>query len=476
MVFDAAAPGGPDGKDQRDLWLVPADGTGRPTPLTKSRADETHPTVSPDGTRLAYSSNEDATAGAQIYVRPLNGGTADRVTDPANGTATEPVWNPVNDKDHRGLIAYTATKGGRSQLRRRTAPAPPTGRCSAATGSSGGPTRGLDAGRERGAVPQPRDHLPVRGQLRPRVPRQVARHRDARAGAEREPGGRLAHLARPARRRPGGGGAHHGRQPAHGDAPGHPGGRGRPRDLNLTILNEDPEADTNIDPKKDPLFQPGPDYDPWTERQSYTPDGRRIVVTRFAGPRGNRVEEIWLADADGGHPKRLELAGRGPRDRDTDPAFSPDGKYLAFTRISPGTDGAAPTSKVLIADVASGAITGTIVPPDTELKGHDAQPTWSSDGTMLAFTRDELVYGAGGNKHIWTVPVNNLGKQDDLSEKICPGTCAVIDDSPAFSPTGQHRLQPQERRRRDRHRRAQRHHRDLRVRQGLPGAPPRLRP
>ncbi|MDT0478494.1 hypothetical protein RM863_40965, partial [Streptomyces sp. DSM 41014] len=108
-----------------------------------------------------------------------------------------------------------------------------------------------------------------------------------------------------------------------------------PRDLGLTILREDPAARTNTDPAQDPLFNPAAGYDPWTERQNYTPDGRRIVVTRFEGPADARIQRIWMVDADGTDAQPLPLAGRGDRDRDTDPTFSPDGTKLAFTRTSP---------------------------------------------------------------------------------------------------------------------------------------------
>ncbi|MFB7511504.1 TolB family protein, partial [Streptomyces broussonetiae] len=100
VVFDSAEPGGPNGKKQRDLWLVHTDGSGL-TRLTDTPANEESPTVSPDGQRLAYSSDSDPVFGDQIFVRPLPGGTATRVTGTLGSRATEPVWNPVNDPAHR---------------------------------------------------------------------------------------------------------------------------------------------------------------------------------------------------------------------------------------------------------------------------------------------------------------------------------------------------------------------------------------
>lgn len=144
-----------------------------------------------------------------------------------------------------------------------------------------------------------------------------------------------------------------------------------------------------------------------------------------------------MTDADGRNAAVLPLDGREPGDWDTDPTFSPDGTKLAFTRTSPGGVGeAAGPSRILIADVASGAILDEIRPPGGGPTGDDAQPTWSSDGINLAFTRSQVINDNGGNKHIWVVPLADLDRQRDLSATICPGDCEVIDDSPAFSPDG----------------------------------------
>ncbi|HEX2368138.1 MAG TPA: S9 family peptidase [Acidimicrobiia bacterium] len=79
------------------LWMVPTD-SGEPQPLTSADVSASRPALSPDGANLAFVRDDDAGDG-QIWVLPLGGGEARRVTDMPLGVLGA-KWLP----DSSGLV------------------------------------------------------------------------------------------------------------------------------------------------------------------------------------------------------------------------------------------------------------------------------------------------------------------------------------------------------------------------------------
>jgi serine/threonine protein kinase/Tol biopolymer transport system component len=82
------------GGQQRNIWIAPIDSPTALRPFLTTNADEYQPAVSPDGTMLAYVSDESGRL--EVYVRPMPGPGA-RVQISTDGGA-EPVWSPVGSR------------------------------------------------------------------------------------------------------------------------------------------------------------------------------------------------------------------------------------------------------------------------------------------------------------------------------------------------------------------------------------------
>ncbi len=82
-----------------DLWTVPAGG-GRAWRLTAGVAEASHPRLSPDGSRLAFTGREDGPA--EVYVMPAVGGVSNRLTFEAATLCSVTSWDP------HGAIVYSS--------------------------------------------------------------------------------------------------------------------------------------------------------------------------------------------------------------------------------------------------------------------------------------------------------------------------------------------------------------------------------
>ena len=102
----------------------------------------------------------------------------------------------------------------------------------------------------------------------------------------------------------------------------------------------------------------------------WSPDGRSIAYISDA----TGEEELYLVDQEGaGKPEQLTKGGKAMRYR---PAWSPDGKRLAFS----DKDG-----KVFVLTLAD----KSVVQVADEARGQVRTTTWSPCGTHLAFSLSE---------------------------------------------------------------------------------------
>jgi Tol biopolymer transport system component len=111
----------------------------------------------------------------------------------------------------------------------------------------------------------------------------------------------------------------------------------------------------------------------WGALLGWSPDGRWIAFSRDAGPTGQ--EALWVVAASGGSPHRLTDC-RPAWCADVDPVWSPDGHLIVFERI---THHGGFVHRLY-----------TIRPDGSKLRkiADGADPEWSPDGTRIAFDGD----------------------------------------------------------------------------------------
>ena len=163
-----------------------------------------------------------------------------------------------------------------------------------------------------------------------------------------------------------------------------------------------------------------------------SPNGKEVAfVSERVDPGDGSVDsELYVMDAvddDGdGEGDDLRQVTRNVGVEDVAPAWSPDGRKVAFTRDT-GTGADIYVVDPDVADPAQAELVRL-----TSSAAEDANPAWSPDGSRLAFQsrRD-------GNLELYlmdTADADQDGEGDDLARVT---TSAGIDQMPDFSPDGE---------------------------------------
>lgn len=107
--------------------------------------------------------------------------------------------------------------------------------------------------------------------------------------------------------------------------------------------------------------------------------GRRVRLSSLRGRVAfSRSGDVWIADADGSHARRVTRT-RGPQD---DPTWSPDGRTLAYRDARRGYN---MNDEIYTVD-AGGAGASNL----TRTPFNEWSPAWSPNGKLIAFHASEL--------------------------------------------------------------------------------------
>jgi Tol biopolymer transport system component len=143
-------------------------------------------------------------------------------------------------------------------------------------------------------------------------------------------------------------------------------------------------------------------------------NGRIVFVSdRDAGNLGLNGREIYTAGPDGSNPLRLTTNTVA----DTEPAYSPDGTRIAFTR----------SGDIWVMNADGG---GAVVITGTE--GPDSDPAWSPDGSQIVYVSNQTVSGGGTTgPELFVTSAAGPSPQRRLTD-----TPNGASQAPAWSPTG----------------------------------------
>jgi Tol biopolymer transport system component len=142
------------------------------------------------------------------------------------------------------------------------------------------------------------------------------------------------------------------------------------------------------------------------------------------------TSDILLVDENGGTPTPLAGAS-GNGMLNYYPAYSPDGRWIAFTTSASGTSYVATDARLRLADAGSSGFVSNL--PNANGTTGGSFPTWSVDGTILSFS-SPAARGGSGDWDIWYAPFTSSTGTDGPASNLSAANTIYFDHVARWSP------------------------------------------
>lgn len=147
---------------------------------------------------------------------------------------------------------------------------------------------------------------------------------------------------------------------------------------------------------------------------SLAPDGSAFV---FTSSRGTTDRSLWIQDLSGGVPQGDARQITSQRGIASHPRVSPDGRWIAYYRVVDGS------RDIWIAPTGGGTPRAVTVDPASDL-----HPAWSPDGGRLVYVSERT-----GQSQLWSVALEH---GETVGPPALIGTPGLSALAPAWSPDG----------------------------------------